>query len=146
MSRQIAKIIGALSAFLNNELSKGEIALKTSEKIVALRLKAGFKIQAEFANAIGINPTTLSKYETGQREISIEWLVKFADFFSVSTDYLLGRTEIKFKIISQDGIFAKIGDEFVTKTAFSLKANALSPENRETAYKVIAALNNFDSF
>ena len=36
---------------------------------------------------------TISRYETGEREPGIDELIKIADYFNVSVDYLIGRTE-----------------------------------------------------
>ena len=43
--------------------------------------------------ATGIEQALLSKYETGQRVPPTETLILLADFYGVSIDYLLGRTE-----------------------------------------------------
>lgn len=51
--------------------------------------------QKELAKALNISNTTLSQYETGQRTPSDDIKIKLANFFNVSTDYLLGRTDIK---------------------------------------------------
>ena len=48
--------------------------------------------QAEIADAIGKSRQIVSQYYNGQSEPTFEVLVKIADFFEVSTDYLLGRT------------------------------------------------------
>ncbi len=40
-----------------------------------------------------INQNTLSRYETGQREASYAMLIAIADYFNVSVDYLLERTD-----------------------------------------------------
>ena len=44
--------------------------------------------------ALDLNTTqnTISRYETGEREPSINELIKIADYFNVSIDYLLERT------------------------------------------------------
>lgn len=42
---------------------------------------------------LGMSQNTISRYETGSREAGYETLVAFADYFNVSVDYLLGRTE-----------------------------------------------------
>ena len=42
---------------------------------------------------LGMSQNTISRYETGVREADYETLVAFADYFNVSVDYLLGRTE-----------------------------------------------------
>ncbi len=48
--------------------------------------------QKEAAAKLGISQALLSHYEKGIRECSREFLVKAADFYGVSCDYLLGRT------------------------------------------------------
>lgn len=49
--------------------------------------------QSELASNVGIARNTLSQYETGKRQPDYNTLLKFADYFGVSTDYLLGRTD-----------------------------------------------------
>ena len=41
---------------------------------------------------LGMSQNTISRYETGTREADYETLIAFADYFNVSLDYLLGRT------------------------------------------------------
>ena len=45
----------------------------------------------EFANAIGVSKQSLSNWENGNIIPSVEKLVRIADFFQVTTDFLLGR-------------------------------------------------------
>lgn len=47
------------------------------------------------AEYLGIHPTVYSRYEKGIRDFPIEIVIKLADFYKVSTDYLLERTEVK---------------------------------------------------
>lgn len=49
--------------------------------------------QERLAEVIGISRSALSMYELDEREPDIETIIKFADFFQVSTDYLLGRVD-----------------------------------------------------
>ena len=51
--------------------------------------------QHQLADKLSIPRSTLSNIELGLNSMSIELLIKFADFFEVSTDYLLGRTIYK---------------------------------------------------
>lgn len=46
--------------------------------------------QIDVANATGIDQKTLSNYETGKTNPDSYSIIKLADFFNVTTDYLLG--------------------------------------------------------
>ncbi len=49
--------------------------------------------QKRVADAIGLTNVQLSRYESGDRNPDPDTLNLLADFFGVSTDYLLGRTD-----------------------------------------------------
>lgn len=49
--------------------------------------------QVSLALALNMNQNSISRYETGEREADYKTLIAFADYFNVSIDYLLGRTE-----------------------------------------------------
>ena len=53
------------------------------------------KTQKELAQYLKIHQTTYSDYELGQLNIPVPVLHKLADFYGVSIDYLLGRTNQK---------------------------------------------------
>lgn len=53
--------------------------------------------QRDLANALKLSPSTIAMYEVGQREPDNEILNRIADYFNVTTDYLLGRTDEKNK-------------------------------------------------
>ena len=42
---------------------------------------------------LNISQNTISRYETGERQADYKTLILFADYFNVSIDYLLGRTD-----------------------------------------------------
>jgi len=63
-----------------------------SEKLKQLR-KAKGVTQKAVADAVGILEQSYQKYEYGKHEPNHAITVKFADYFEVSTDYLLGRTD-----------------------------------------------------
>ena len=48
--------------------------------------------QLKLALDLDMNQNTISRYENLEREADYETLIKFADYFGVSLDYLLGRT------------------------------------------------------
>ena len=47
----------------------------------------------QVAEALGIAQQQYSLYETGKREIPVSKLIKLADFYGVSLDFLVGRDE-----------------------------------------------------
>ncbi len=49
-------------------------------------------VQKEIAAVLGIDQRVYSNYEIGKREIPVRLLCALADFYGVSTDYILGRT------------------------------------------------------
>ena len=63
-----------------------------SENIKNLRKAKGIS-QLKLALDLNTNQNTVSRYETGEREPSISDLIKIADYFNVSIDYLVGRTD-----------------------------------------------------
>ena len=59
--------------------------------ITLLRKERGLS-QKKAAEALGVSQALLSHYEKGIRECGLEFVVKAADFYNVSCDYLLGRS------------------------------------------------------
>lgn len=51
--------------------------------------------QKQIAQMLGMSQTGYSKYETGENDIPTQVLIKLADFYQTSIDYLLGRTDQK---------------------------------------------------
>lgn len=51
--------------------------------------------QKDLADYLRIHQTTYSDYELGRLNVPIAILHKLADFYTVSVDYLLGRTNVK---------------------------------------------------
>lgn len=49
--------------------------------------------QLKLAMDLNLNQNSISRYENEQREADYKTLMLFADYFGVSIDYLLGRTE-----------------------------------------------------
>ncbi|MEW8957827.1 MAG: helix-turn-helix transcriptional regulator [Moorella sp. (in: firmicutes)] len=62
------------------------------ERLKKLREDKGLS-QREIARLLGFAPSTIAMYETNKRTPDPETLQKLADFFGVSVDYLLGRTD-----------------------------------------------------
>lgn len=49
--------------------------------------------QTQVAKMLGMSQTGYSKYETGENDLPTAILIKLADFYDVSVDYLLNRTD-----------------------------------------------------
>lgn len=87
--------------------------------------------QADFAKKVGLTQQSISLYEKGDREPSLDVLKKLADFFDVSTDYLLGKTNIKNqKVLELDDI----------DIAFASGVKGLNDENKETLRNIMEGL------
>ncbi len=50
--------------------------------------------QVDVAEILGISQTVYSRYERGAQTIPVEHLLKLADLYQTSTDYILGRTPV----------------------------------------------------
>ena len=61
-------------------------------RLKELRRKKGVS-QLRLATDLDLNQNSISRYENGEREADYQTLIKFADYFNVSIDYLLERTE-----------------------------------------------------
>ena len=66
--------------------------LALNENIKKLRIAQGIN-QVEFAKILCVTKQCVSNWENDNVVPSIDMLCKIADFFGVSTDYLLGRSE-----------------------------------------------------
>ena len=73
---------------------KGSVFLNTdfSRNLVLLRKEKGLS-QKKVSEDLSISQALLSHYEKGIRECGLEFVVKTADYFGVSCDFLLGRSD-----------------------------------------------------
>jgi len=99
-------------------------------RLVDLRKIAGL-YQKDMALEIGVERATYAKYETGDIQPPNDMVVKLASFFDVSTDYLLGQSDIK-KISSEDEEIWEMRREMAErpemKTLFSLARSATTED------------------
>lgn len=63
-------------------------------RIKALRAEKNIK-QDVLAKLLGLEIAGISKLETGRVPLKDEYIVKLAEYFNVSTDYLLGKSDIR---------------------------------------------------
>lgn len=78
-------------------------------RIKLLREELGLK-QEELAKKLSVSPSAIGMYERDLREPNNELTLKIADFFNVSLDYLLGKSDIRNPEKQEDPLgLAKIG-------------------------------------
>lgn len=76
------------------------------ERLRMLRTEKGLTMQ-QMAEMLGITTGAWAKYERNEAEPTFDKLVKIADFFNVSTDFLLGRTNVR----SDNAVNTEKGDK-----------------------------------
>ena len=64
------------------------------ENIRSLRIDNGYT-QKQIGEHLGISQNTYSQYEIGVLNYPVDVLIKLADLYNVSIDYLVGRTNTK---------------------------------------------------
>ncbi len=73
-----------------------------AKRMTELRRKKGIT-QKQAAASLGISQALLSHYEKGVRECGLDFLIKAATFYEVSTDYLLGKEKKESKVLTPAG-------------------------------------------
>ena len=70
------------------------MATNITARLSSLRKEKGLS-QKEAAAGLGVSQALLSHYENGIRECGLDFLCRAADYYNVTTDYLLGLSESK---------------------------------------------------
>lgn len=65
-----------------------------SQRLLELRTERALS-QAQIAKEVGVVVRAYQRYEYGQREPQLEVLIRMADFYGVSLDYLVGRSDVR---------------------------------------------------
>ena len=63
------------------------------ENRLAMLRKNRHYTQVKVALDLNLSQNSISRYEDGSRQMSYELLIRFADYYGVSIDYILGRTD-----------------------------------------------------
>ena len=71
------------------------------KRIRQLRIEWGIN-QKQLGDAVGVSKQSVSNWENGNIMPSIDLLIRLADFFGVSADYLLGRADLR--TVDVDGL------------------------------------------
>lgn len=92
-------------------------------RILTLLRKEKNITQKQAAEDLGIAQALLSHYEKGKRECGLEFLLKAADYYNVSTDYLLGRSPVSSGAVISNSDIEEAADP---EKARNLSADELS--------------------
>lgn len=105
-----------------------------SQRLKVLR-NMNNKTQEDLAKYLGVSRPTIAGYETKGKQPSFETLFKIAEYFDVSIDYLLGKTDIKEPI-----------DDVIEKKELDVfnQIHNLSPESQKDLKKYIELLKMKD--
>lgn len=99
--------------------------------------------QKEIAAFLGVDRTTYVKYERGDSEPGYETIVKLADFFGVSTDFLLGRSDYPSSVNLDTYPFSILNEKNVIYffgSSGQKERIALSPEQMKRAHDMMKLL------
>jgi transcriptional regulator with XRE-family HTH domain len=118
-----------------------------SEILKQLRIEKNLS-QKDVANAIGVDRTTYTKYETGKSQPDFVTMQKLAEFYSVSVDYLLGRTNIrnpyipeeyteKHKVTKRDLMQY---EDFINQAGIFFMNDEVAEEDKEKLFRDISEL------
>lgn len=98
---------------------------------IRLRNLRGKKNQDTVAKEIGISRASLSYYETGDRKPDINTLYALAQYYNVSSDYLLGLTDVASPNIDEQAISKKTGLSEDSIYHLELLQNTIDPKYEE---------------
>lgn len=98
-------------------------------RISELRKQAGMS-QFQLAKVLNVATSTLGMYETGKREPSLKVMNRIANYFNVTTDYLLGRPDKQ--VAKKDDV--ELSDDDVIMT---WRGKPLSDEDRELIRRIM---------
>lgn len=143
--------------YKNRTLCYNKIQIKESgerkmlgERIKELRKKKGVT-QKELALYLGVSDRAVGYYESGQRTPPPDILQKIADFFHVSVDYLLGRTDVYnptdeiTEAVSDDPELLEFWNELKEREDLKLlfkQTKKLSPKDIKQIIRIIKAIED----
>ena len=103
--------------------------------------------QKQLAEVIGVKPQSISQYVDGAASPSYAALIKIADFFHVSTDYLVGRTDVSTDDMSISAIGNTLGlsekaVSFIASNSTAVE-RLLSSEETEEFFNAVKCYHSY---
>lgn len=104
------------------------------DRLKSLRLEASLT-QKQIAEKLNITQQAYQAWESGKRRPGEETIKKFATFFNVTTDYLLGKTNIKKEIPEGEELERELDKAIDNSVGF--EGEPVSDRDRETIKRVL---------
>lgn len=108
-----------------------------SEALKSLRENNGYT-QEQLAKSLHVTKATISHYELGASNPSIDMLIQIADIFDVSLDYLMGRTKTKTSFNFWQNSFVK----GVNNKEILERISAMDPKYRKLIYEILICMES----
>lgn len=108
-------------------------------------MKVNDKKQSDIAEFIGVSSVAVGQYCRSETLPSIGNLIRIADYFNVSTDYLLGRTDVKTTDTTVKEICAYTGLSEKVVKAMHKNPHAFAGEITSSILKYVGDLFNIQS-
>lgn len=121
--------------------NRGDDMEVVGERLRSLREYAG-KTQGEVSKLLGTTQQIYSRYETGKNELPLHHLVNLANFYNVSTDYLLGR--ISYQRLPSD--FTKPLIQNITIGEFVFRVSSFSNSSKRQLIEYMNFLTYLENF
>ena len=89
-------------------------------RLKELRTAKGI-IQGDLGKIVGVKTSEISGYEIGTRNPSYDVLIRIADYFNVTTDYLIGRdkqTNLEQRVLSLEKEIAELKEQMIQQPSY----------------------------
>lgn len=102
--------------------------MNTGQKIAKLRSDRGWS-QPQLAEKLNVGTSTVGMWETNKRNPGYDDLIKIAEIFGVSTDYLLGNNQTPKWATEKDVV--ELNDFLNSNRKFAYNGDSLTEEEKE---------------
>lgn len=96
--------------------------------------------QSQFADIFGLSSSAIGSYERNEREPAYRQLIEFANYYNVSLDYLLGRTDERLTVEDYAKQTAHDLDEILTRYDIKVRGYNLSQNDKQVLSDVSVGL------
>jgi transcriptional regulator with XRE-family HTH domain len=109
--------------------------MTTGQKISDLRKQHALS-QPQLADKLSVSQSTVAMWENDKRKVNTEDLVKISRLFNVSTDYLLGNTDIKKNVTNNNDDIA-LDDGLDGHKIMTYRGKEIPDEDKEILKRIL---------